>query len=198
MNILAVFWIRINLLWVRIQLGWILILIIRIQSEPRVLMTKNWKKVYNWKKFLNKFFLSKIAIYLSLGLHKGRPSYRRSLQPSKENQHLKTWNFFTFLYFCRSLCPPGSGSETNFFGSVFFWYGSGHSILGWIPTRIPSQSGSRVLMTKNWKKITAENKKYNFFYQKTTVYLSLGFHTRFPSNGRSLQPSKENIQHFKT
>ncbi len=36
-------------------------------------------------------FWSKIAtgIYLSLGLHKGRPRYRRSLQPSKENiQHL--------------------------------------------------------------------------------------------------------------
>jgi hypothetical protein len=32
-----------------------------------------------------------IAIYLSLGFHKGRPSYRRSLQPSKENiQYLKT------------------------------------------------------------------------------------------------------------
>jgi hypothetical protein len=31
------------------------------------------------------FFLSKIAIDLSLGLHKGRPSYRRSFQPSKEN-----------------------------------------------------------------------------------------------------------------
>jgi hypothetical protein len=29
--------------------------------------------------------------YLSLGLQKGRPSYRRSLQPSKENnQHFKT------------------------------------------------------------------------------------------------------------
>jgi hypothetical protein len=36
------------------------------------------------------FFLSQLAIYLSLGLHKGHLSYRRSLQPSKENiQHLK-------------------------------------------------------------------------------------------------------------
>jgi hypothetical protein len=34
---------------------------------------------------LIKFFWSKIATYLSLGLHKGRPSYRRNLQPSKEN-----------------------------------------------------------------------------------------------------------------
>jgi hypothetical protein len=40
---------------------------------------------------LNIYFLDKkIAIYLSLGLHKGRPSYRRG-QPSKENiQHFKT------------------------------------------------------------------------------------------------------------
>ncbi len=31
------------------------------------------------------FFGPKIAVYLHLGLHKGRTSYRRSLQPSKEN-----------------------------------------------------------------------------------------------------------------
>ncbi len=36
----------------------------------------------------------------SLGLHKGCPSYRRSLQPSKENiQHFKTWNFLIFSIF---------------------------------------------------------------------------------------------------
>jgi hypothetical protein len=49
--------------------------------------------IKNWKKFRaeNFFFKSKIAIYLSLGLHKGCPSYRRSLQPSKETiQHFKT------------------------------------------------------------------------------------------------------------
>ncbi len=37
---------------------------------------------------------------------KGRPSYRRSLQPSKENiQHFKTWKFFTFFCFCGSFLP---------------------------------------------------------------------------------------------
>jgi hypothetical protein len=36
-------------------------------------------------KFFYIFFCSKIAIYLSLGLLKGRPSYMRSLQPLKEN-----------------------------------------------------------------------------------------------------------------
>ncbi len=40
--------------------------------------------------FLYKFFSSKIAIYLSLGVPKEHPSYKRSLQSSKENiQHLK-------------------------------------------------------------------------------------------------------------
>jgi hypothetical protein len=35
--------------------------------------------------------IKKIAVYFSLGLHKGRASYRRSLQPSKE----KIWHFKT-------------------------------------------------------------------------------------------------------
>ncbi len=46
------------------------------------------------------FFWSKIAIYLSLCLHKGCPSYRRSLQPSKVNiQHFKRWKCCPFFYF---------------------------------------------------------------------------------------------------
>jgi hypothetical protein len=53
----------------------------------QVSMTKNLKK-YSRKKLI--FFRSKIAIYLYLGIHKGRLSYSRSFQPSKENiQHLK-------------------------------------------------------------------------------------------------------------
>jgi hypothetical protein len=44
-----------------------------------------------------------IRMYLSLGLHKGHPSYR-SLQPSKKNiKHFKTMHFFfAFKFFCRS------------------------------------------------------------------------------------------------
>ncbi len=69
-------------------------------------------------------FWSKIAIDLSLVLHKGRASYRRSLQPPKEHiQHLKTWNFVTFFIFVGHFCSPiwihwpdwiriQSGSET--------------------------------------------------------------------------------------
>ncbi len=36
-------------------------------------------KIYICKKMFYIFFLLKIEIYLSLGLRKGRPSYRRSL-----------------------------------------------------------------------------------------------------------------------
>ncbi len=60
-----------------------------------------------------KYFFHQSAIYLSLGLSKERPSYRRSIQTSKENiQHFKTWNYLIFFYFCTVVyfCPPGSGS----------------------------------------------------------------------------------------
>ncbi len=72
-----------------------------------------WLKV--GKKYSGKFFLSffwwKIAIYLSLGLLKSRPSQRRSLQPTKENiQHFKKLNLSIFV---GHFCPPGSGSGSN-------------------------------------------------------------------------------------
>ncbi len=56
-----------------------------------------------WPKIDQISQVKKIAIYLSLGLHKGRPSYRKSRQPSKENiQYLKTWHFLIFFCFCGS------------------------------------------------------------------------------------------------
>ncbi len=79
-------------------------------SDPcsvRVMMTKNCKKLQQ-EKF--RFYWSKVAIYLSLGLHKGRPSYRIIIYPSKESiQHFKTWISFTFFvgHFC-FLCGSGS------------------------------------------------------------------------------------------
>ncbi len=73
--------------------------------------------------------------------------------------------------------------------------------VGWRPIRIRIrigiQSGSRAFMTKKWKKITAE-KKSNFFWSKTAIYLSLSLHKVCPSYRRSLQLTKEAIQHFKT
>jgi hypothetical protein len=41
-------------------------------------------KLYS-EKFIFKFFLLKIAIYLSIGHHKERTRYRRSLEPSREH-----------------------------------------------------------------------------------------------------------------
>ncbi len=51
---------------------------IRSESGSRVFMTKNWRKKADFALLL--FLTKKIVIYLSLGLHKGRTNYRRSLQ----------------------------------------------------------------------------------------------------------------------
>jgi hypothetical protein len=48
------------------------------------------------------------------------------------------------------------------------------------------------------KKITAEKKITFFFLSKTAIYLSLSLHKVCPSYRRSLQLTKEAIQHFKT
>jgi hypothetical protein len=53
-------------------------------------------------------------------------------------------------------------------------------------------------MTENCKTISAEKKNFIFFGSKTTIYLSLGLHEGFTSYRRILQPSKEDIQNFKT
>ncbi len=69
-------------------------------------------------------------------------------------------------------------------GFVFIWSGSGSSILGWITIQPLIQSGSRVLMTKK------------FCYQKLQFTVPVPRpHKRRPSYRRSLQPSKEDIQH---
>jgi hypothetical protein len=79
-------------------------------------MTKNWEKIH-MKVFFISFFLSKIAIHISLGVQKGRPSYRRSLQPSIENiQHIKKCNlltFFLFLCVIFALLDPDPGTPLN-------------------------------------------------------------------------------------
>ncbi len=73
-------------------------------------MTKNWKKITAEKK-LN-FFGSKTTIYLALGLHKERLSYRRSLQLSKEAiQHFKNELLNFYSTSVGHFCPPGSGSR---------------------------------------------------------------------------------------
>jgi hypothetical protein len=67
-----------------------------------------WPKTEEKKSSKKFFFLfwSKIAIYLSIGHHKGPLSYRRSLWPSKENVQLfKKWNLLTLFYVCGSFLP---------------------------------------------------------------------------------------------
>jgi hypothetical protein len=63
------------------------------------------------------FCWSKTAIYLSLGLHKVCPSYKRSLQLSKEAiKHFKTWtftNFCLFLWVIFALLDPDPDSESG-------------------------------------------------------------------------------------
>jgi hypothetical protein len=73
-------------------------------SGSRVLRTKIVKK----SKFLNE----KLQFFLSLGLHERRlPSYRRSLQPSKENIQPLENEIFSLFLFSGHFCPPGSGSS---------------------------------------------------------------------------------------
>ncbi len=96
-------------------------------------MTKNWKKLQLKKKLY--FFLSKTTIFLSLGFHKGRPNYKRSLQFSKENiQHLKhkISSFFLHLWVIFALLDPDPDSE----------YGSGSGSETLVGT--PSQLGKKV------------------------------------------------------
>jgi len=86
----------------------------RFNTDPDTILIQGFGE-QKFEKNFDIFFSSKIAIYpLSLGLHKERPSFRRSLQPSKENiQHFTTWNFLTFLYFLGHFCPPGSDLDSE-------------------------------------------------------------------------------------
>ncbi len=79
--------------------------------DSGVLMTKNWKTNSQ-----QDFFLSNIATYLSLGLHKGYSSYRGSLHLSKDYiLHLKTTLiFFTFvLWFILAFQDPDPYGTPN-------------------------------------------------------------------------------------
>ncbi len=78
--------------WIRIRIP------TRIQSGSRVFIAKNWREKTQPKNFSFFFFIQNCNLYIP-GLHKGRPSYRRSLKPSKENiQHIQKWNLLTFLF----------------------------------------------------------------------------------------------------
>ncbi len=78
------------------------------------------------------------------------------------------------------------------FGSAFIWYwsGSGSSILDWIPIRIRIQSGFRVFMTKNLKKFTADK---IFFGSKTTIYRTSKVQKK-PSARQREHPALQNMK----
>ncbi len=138
----TVFRIRIQWVCIRIRIQHFRLhsISIPIQLGYRVFMIENLKKFTALNKIF--FFFIKIAIYLSLSLHKGCLSYRRSLQPSKENiQHFKTWNFlyiFSWVIFAFLDPDPDSGSgSTDLTGSgsetlvrkivrTFRWPGNSH------------------------------------------------------------------------
>ncbi len=75
-------------------------------SRSRALATKNLK-IFTAEKSLYTVFGSKIAIYIFLGLHKGRPSYRGSLS-SLEREHLATskLEFSLLLWVILALLDP--------------------------------------------------------------------------------------------
>ncbi len=73
-------------------------------SGSRLLWPKIDKKLL-LKKKIKKFWIKNYNLPIP-SLHKGRPSYRRSLQYSKKNiQYLKTWKFWPFFNFCGSFLP---------------------------------------------------------------------------------------------
>ncbi len=84
--------------------------VFRIRIHWFRIQTKNLRNI-TAKKFLYIFPWSKIVIYLSLGLHKWRPSYMKSFSPQKRilstSKHDISYSFF---YFLGNFCPPGSGS----------------------------------------------------------------------------------------
>jgi hypothetical protein len=74
-----------------------------------------WPKIEKNTIKKNLPFLSTNAFYLSLGLHEGRPRFRRSLQPRKGNIQMKFINFFLFFWVIFVLLEKdqecGSGSK---------------------------------------------------------------------------------------
>ncbi len=90
----------------------------------------------------------------------------------------------------RSTCFPRRRPWRQGCGSAIISSGSGSSILGWKPDRIRIQGFNDQKLEKLQLK--------NFFLLKTAIYISLGLHKVHPSYRRSLQLSREAIQHFKT
>ncbi len=88
---------------------------IRIRIRIQGFNDQKFKKNYSWK-FFYIFFLSKTAIYLSLGLHKVQyvqvieEAFSSQKRPSNTSKH----ELLQFLSpFVGHFCPPGSGSGST-------------------------------------------------------------------------------------
>jgi hypothetical protein len=80
----------------------------------RIQHFSSFKKITAGKLF---FFISKIALDLSLGLYKGDTSYKRSLQTSKRTSRSskhKNSSFFLYLWFIFALLAPDPDPATQF------------------------------------------------------------------------------------
>ncbi len=80
-------------------------------SDPRFCWPKFENKIKAEIKFI--FFWSKIVIRLCLGLHKGRPSYSRSLHPSKKPSSNSKREFSSLLWAILALLDPDPKSYLN-------------------------------------------------------------------------------------
>ncbi len=104
---IRIHWIRIRIrIWIQ-HFMWIRTPHTDTVSDPVTDPGFWWPKTEEKNTVENFFFafLSKIAIYLYLGLHKGRPSYT-NLQHSKENiQHFKILNLLIVFYFSAPFLP---------------------------------------------------------------------------------------------
>jgi hypothetical protein len=103
---LSVFRIRIHLIRIRIRIPHFKL---KTDPDPERIRSQDFDDQKLKKKFkAEKKIWIKTTIFLSLGLYKGRPSYRRSLQPSKvkiEHPALQNMIFF----FVGQFCTPGFG-----------------------------------------------------------------------------------------
>ncbi len=114
-NLYEISWIRLLVLWIRIQ--WIRVWIqhfkwLRIRIRIQGFDEQKLKQIFNLEFFLFLVWL-KITIYLSLGLHTGRPGTRELLQPSKRTSSTSKDEIYELfsIFLCPLECGSGSGSR---------------------------------------------------------------------------------------
>ncbi len=129
------FRIRIHLIRIRIQH-----FRLNTDPDPGFLWPKNWKK-FTAENF---YFISKTIIYLSLGLHKGRPSYKKAFSSQKRtssNSNHEITYFFLLLWVIFALLDPDPVPNTD--PDPLIWLNSvpiRFRYPGWIGSGFPPRS----------------------------------------------------------